>query len=111
MENHMNYPEELSVRPEPLFHPQGNMMTTTLTSSPAAKTCSSCSGDGWVKSHKGMVQCVCQIARRIARALPPHYRTASVANVEPALRQKILTSLEKPSLGLLLSGPTGTGKT
>jgi hypothetical protein len=111
MEKKVNREQEFTVNLQPSWHQRENMTTTTPISSPAARICSSCSGDGWVKSRKGMVPCVCQIARRITRALPLLYRSASLANIEPELRQKILTSLEKPSIGLLLSGPTGTGKT
>jgi len=61
---------------------------------------------------KGLaVPCSCQIARRIAHVLPPLYRDAQLSDIELAVRQNILNFLERPSCGLLLVGPPGTGKT
>src|ERR1700693_6020680 len=107
MEHKMEHEQESPVNPEELLHQREHTTLTTPISSLATKVCASCSGDGWVMSQKGMVPCICQIMRLITRVLPRLYRTASLADIEPELRQKILSSLEKPSLGLLLSGPTG----
>jgi len=51
------------------------------------------------------------MARKIASRLPPRYRDASLADFSERISGLILEHLAKPTDGILIWGPVGTGKT
>jgi superfamily II DNA or RNA helicase len=56
--------------------------------------------------------CDCQISARVARRIPKLYRSARLAHCKAATIDRVMEFFSKPhSLGLLISGPTGVGKT
>ena len=87
------------------------------TSQPEEQFCPSCDGTGWVvNDFAGMGRkasaCECQIATRIARRIPKLYRNARLADFKATTIERVMEFFSKPdSLGLLISGPTGVGKT
>jgi DNA replication protein DnaC len=87
------------------------------TSQPEEQFCPNCKGDGWIVreveglGHKAF-PCECQISARVARQIPPLYRNARLADFKATTIERLMEFLSKPdSLGLLISGPTGVGKT
>ncbi len=73
--------------------------------------CKRCSNTGWVQVEKGMARCACILERRVRQIIPPRFHGARVVEL-PARRLSALTQwLNAPGDGLLLFGPTGTGKT
>jgi DNA replication protein DnaC len=67
--------------------------------------------DGWQMVDGLLVPCRCQLMRRVIHELPPLYRDAQMADIEPNMRGEILNNLAGQRPSLLFSGPTGTGKT
>jgi DNA replication protein DnaC len=56
--------------------------------------------------------CDCQISARVARRIPTLYRNARLADFKATTTERVIEFFSKPdSLGLLISGPTGVGKT
>jgi DNA replication protein DnaC len=56
--------------------------------------------------------CDCQIRAQVLRRIPPLYRNARLADFKAATIDRVMEFFSKPdSLGLLISGPTGVGKT
>ncbi len=56
--------------------------------------------------------CDCQIPARVARHIPTLYRSARLADFKVTTIERVMEFFSKPdSLGLLISGPTGVGKT
>jgi DNA replication protein DnaC len=86
-------------------------VATTLTSSSQIEPCSLCPGDGWLVSGGFARPCQCQIEQRITSALQLRYRTAKLLDFDLEVQQAIRAWLKKTSDGLLISGPSGTGKT
>ena len=92
-------------------HGLENTLGEHPTLSSPTKACLHCPGDGWRLVGSVTEPCSCQLERRIKYALPPLYRAAELSHFTPAVQQVVRNWLEKPSKGLLLYGPTGTGKT
>lgn len=74
-------------------------------------TCEKCRDTGWIPVEKGVVRCGCSTEPRIRQALPDRLHTAKVGDLALPRMQAIMAWLNKPGDGLLLYGPTGTGKT
>lgn len=58
-----------------------------------------------------LVPCTCQRERRILRELPPRYHNARLTDFSAEINDSVRGWLQRPSDGLLLLGPAGTGKT
>jgi len=87
--------------------------------------CAACGGVGWIRVSdrpcSAVRLCECQIPARIRHVLPALYHGASLIAVPDPTKSIVVKWLEAvhaairkgddPSAGLLLMGPTGTGKT
>lgn len=73
--------------------------------------CETCSDTGLVPADKGVVRCACATERQIRQTLPERFHTAKVSELPLSRMQPIMAWLNEPGDGLLLYGPTGTGKT
>lgn len=58
-----------------------------------------------------MIPCVCQAERKIRSRLPERYWNARLSDFSQEIGEVVLHWLTKPTDGLLLIGPAGTGKT
>ena len=90
-------------------------MTTTASSAPG---CEVCDGSGWyyIGSDKlrGVKRCECRIVSsdvKVRSILPPLLHEARLSDFAQPLLCAGRRWLEQPTNGLLLTGPTGTGKT
>jgi DNA replication protein DnaC len=59
------------------------------------------------KAHR----CACTIERKIAALLPERYRKASLKDFHGDTLASVVAWLHKPTDGLFVTGPVGTGKT
>src|SRR5215831_12661514 len=90
---------------------------STQTSS--RPSCPTCDGTGWrLKPHGGVeraVRCECQRTADLLRGIPKEYRAAELTGfhkvAEEAARAWLKQLVSSLPVNLLLSGPTGTGKT
>src|SRR5579859_5268342 len=88
------------------------------TSHAEEPTCTSCNGERWiVREVEGQGRkafpCECQLSARVARIIPRLYQAARlVDDFKAATIERVMGFFANPdSLGLLISGPTGVGKT
>ena len=86
---------------------------STSTSRPNGSTevCSHCYGLYFVMREGQMHPCDCTIERRIAARLPKRYRLAKLTDFPARTAKSIAAWLAQPGEGMLITGPTGTGKT
>ncbi len=99
--------------------------TATGTTSPATQpACPACNGVGWVETPQdGMARCACKLSPKAvlaSRGVPARFLSSSFQTFQPgggntaealAECQQFVERFEPSGRGLLLSGPSGTGKT
>lgn len=76
--------------------------------------CSRCEDTGWVKAggdRQGVVACECRREQSIRQKLPARYYQARLTDFSAEVVVQVQSWLLRPSDGLLLTGPAGTGKT
>lgn len=73
--------------------------------------CAECGNTGWISVEKGMARCGCVAERVVRHTLPVRFHAARLVEL-PAPRLRALSQwVNATGDGLLLFGPTGTGKT
>ena len=72
--------------------------------------CTLCN-DGWSMTDREAIPCKCAIERKIQSRLPLHYLRAKLTDFPEEIARLVTNSLAAPVSGLLIMGPTGTGKT
>jgi DNA replication protein DnaC len=89
-----------------------NLGSTPICPSPDSKTdCVVCGDTGWILKEGKARPCSCSIERKIAIRLPERYRTAALFDFDARIVQLVKAWSEKPTDGMFISGPVGTGKT
>lgn len=73
--------------------------------------CNTCGDTGWVPVANGVVRCSCIVERRVRQTLPPRLHQARLADLSAPRLRAITAWVKAPGDGLLLFGPSGTGKT
>jgi DNA replication protein DnaC len=87
------------------------------TTQPQKQCCKTCDGEGWIVRDvedlgRKAFPCECLISARVARLIPALYRNAGLADFKSSTIERVMEFFSKPdSPGLLISGPTGVGKT
>ncbi len=75
------------------------------------RECQRCHDTGWLPAEKGLAFCPCRRERQVRQVLPPRFHEARIAELPAARMQALGDWLKMPGDGLLICGPTGTGKT
>ena len=89
-----------------------NLESTPISPSPDSKTdCVACGDTGWILKEGNALPCACSIERKIASRVPERYRKARLSDFESRIMQMVEAWAKKPTDGMLISGPVGTGKT
>jgi len=74
--------------------------------------CAQCKDTGWVASGDLVVRCPCVRERILRSALPARYQNSSLEDFPEEFSRHVRNwSGQSPTPSLLLTGPTGTGKT
>lgn len=75
------------------------------------ENCTLCNGEGWLLREGLAIPCECAIEGKIRKRLPPHYFSAKLTDFPEKVARLVANWLAGPVRGLLITGPTGTGKT
>lgn len=101
---------ELTRREQSRPHPESTILSPW--SEPQTSTdCPHCKGDGYFMQEGKAHRCSCAIERKIASLLPERYRKASLEDFHGDTLTTTVVWLRKPTDGLFITGPVGTGKT
>ncbi len=85
--------------------------TVSAVSANKSTGCPECQGEGHIFRDGKAYPCKCVLERRIAHKLPPRYRGARLRDFDPKIQSRVTEWFGKPTDGLFISGPVGTGKT
>ncbi len=73
--------------------------------------CKKCGNTGFVSAEKGVMRCGCVVERVVRQTLPVRFHGARVIELAAPRLRALTAWVKAPGDGLLLFGPTGTGKT
>lgn len=97
-------------RSDPSPGEQNQQQQFSATAIPSRSECA-CSGDGWIVRDGKAFRCPCSIDRRLAAHFTAAYRAARLTNFRCSIRNFMYSWLSRPTAGLFIFGPVGTGKT
>ncbi len=74
--------------------------------------CPHCGDTGWIVGPDcSTTRCPCILDKTLRTVLPPKFHGAKLADFDPDIRRDVSEFILKPTEGLMLWGPTGSGKT